>query len=179
MRLVFGIVGLLLGGAAQAQDLRYSFEWVGGGDYVMRGAFAYDPSLAGRRVIRETDLSCFEIAGFEGDQQVGRFALRMLTPDTTWVLSFDSVMQEFIVYGAGAAMPQAWNMDGAGFNCGSPGFGFNIGNAAQDLCVNGQLIFESQVEPSRPFPVERNEAHQFSPDACKPELLLGSLLKGG
>ena len=58
MRLVFGIVGLLLGGAAQAQDLRYSFEWVGGGDYVMRGAFAYDPSLAGRRVIRETDRSC-------------------------------------------------------------------------------------------------------------------------
>ena len=29
--MVFGIVGLLLGGAAQAQDLRYSFEWVGGG----------------------------------------------------------------------------------------------------------------------------------------------------
>lgn len=161
--------------AAQADSRTYRFEWVGGGGYVMQGALAFDSALSGKRLIFEKDLTCFEIVGFAEEKQIGRWALGMLTPDTTWRLTFDPHRAEFLVYGRETLMPQAWNMDGVGENCGTPGFGFNIGSAAQDLCVDGTLIVASQVAPPRPFPAKAAPGYRFSADACLTELLLGQL----
>jgi hypothetical protein len=70
-------------------------------------------------------------------------------------------------------MPQAWNMDGFGRNCGPGGFGFNIGGAAQDICVDGRLIVASQVPPPTPLAATPAPGLSFPPDACSGELLLG------
>lgn len=163
----------LITGAAAAQDARFRFLWQGAGDYTMRGALSFPADLLSQGVIHETDLSCFEIEGFLGAAPVGRWALGLLGPETSWTLTFDPAVSAFLVYGSGAAMPQAWNMDGAGYNCGPGGFGFNIGNAAQDLCIDGQLIFDSQVDPSQPFPAVRDDTLVFGENACRPEMLLG------
>lgn len=165
--------------AAAAQDARFRFVWQGGGGYTLRGAMSFPAELLSARQVHETDLSCFEIEGFSGAAPVGRWALGMLTPETTWTLTFDPAASAFVVYGPGAVMPQAWNMDGGGYNCGPDGFGFNIGNAAQDLCVDEQLIFDSQVDPSQPFPALRDDRLAFGEDACRPEMLLGALPRFG
>ncbi len=141
----------------------------------MSGAMSFDAALLGRKLVREDDMSCFQITGKSGEEQIGRWALGMLTLDTTWVLTFDPGTQEFVVFSELHPMPQAWNMNGFGENCGNPGFGFNIGNAAQDLCVDGALIVQSQVAPPTPFPVTRVGSVKFADDACRPEVLLSGL----
>jgi len=126
--------------AALADTAAYKFTWVGNGGYELRGIMAFDAALLSVSRVYETDVSCFEITGFKDEVQVGRWALGMLTPETTWT---------------------------------TPGFGFNIGSAAQDICVDGDLKFDSQVAPPRPFPAMPELAPKFSQDACRPEVLLG------
>ncbi|WP_253913271.1 hypothetical protein [Pseudoruegeria sp. HB172150] len=167
--------GGVLGGPAAAQSVAYRFEWVGEGGFVMRGGLSFPADLMGSQVVLEEDVDCFVIEGERDGQPLGRWALGMLEDDTTWMLTFDPVVEEFIVYGPEAPMPQAWNMDGLGYDCGAEGFGFNIGNAAQDLCVNGELMVASQVDPRRPFPVERDDNFAFPSDACHGTMLMSSL----
>lgn len=161
---------------AAADSGAYSFEWPGSGGYTMRGALSFDAALMGSQQVLETDVECFVIEGYHEGDPVGRWALGMLTEDTTWRLTFDPVTEEFVVWGPTAPMPQAWNMDGQGYNCGPEGFGFNIGNAAQDLCLNGDLVEESQVSPARPFPATRDDDFAFPSDACQGRMLMSGLL---
>ena len=171
-------LGLMTAGAA-AEPRTYVFTWAGAGGYTMSGAIAFDSAAAEGGLIFETAVDCFEITGFQDGAPVGRWALKQVTDETTWTLTFDITAEAFVVYGENAFMPQAWNMDGYGENCGPDGFGFNIGNAAQDLCLDGQLVFESQVDPSQPFPAERVETYAFSSDACLgPELISRAVLSG-
>lgn len=168
------VILLAWASTAQAESVSYSFEWQGNGGFVMRGAMSIPEELSMRDRIYESDVSCFEITGFQNDEKIGRWALGMLLPDTTWVLTFNPRGREFLVFGPETPMPQAWNMDGAGYNCGDPGFGFNIGSAAQDLCVDGELMFDSQVPPPQPFPVVWNPSPKFSRDACRPSVLMSA-----
>lgn len=69
-------------------------------------------------------------------------------------------------------MPQAWNMNGRGDNCGAGGFGFNLGSFAQDLCKDNTLIVDSQVSPFQTLPAERDDSYAFPPDACLEPALL-------
>ncbi len=163
-------------GPSAAQNATYRFEWTGSGGYSMRGALSFPAALVGERLVLEDDLECFAIEGYRDGQILGRWALGMLTEETTWTLSFDPAASAFVVWGPFAPMPQAWNMDGFGDNCGEGGFGFNIGNAAQDLCLDGALLRESQVEPSRPFPAERDDDYVLAGDACRGEVLMGALI---
>jgi hypothetical protein len=162
---IAALAALALAAPAAADSVSYRFAWEGGGGYRMEGAIAFDAGLLGAAEVRETDLQCFFIEGTRDGVPIGRWALGHLMPDTTWILTFLPAEGAFAVYGPGHLMPQAWNMDGAGRNCGAGGFGFNIGNAAQDLCRDNRLLFESQVPPSRPFPAERAEV-AFPADAC-------------
>lgn len=162
----------LTAGAAWAEPVTYRFDWQGSGGFAMAGVMQFDAAHLGKRLVIETDIACFAIEGTQDGVPIGRWALGMLEIDTTWTLTFDTLTQEFVSFGPNHQMPQAWNMDGAGFNCGDPGFGFNIGNAAQDICVNGDLMVASQVRPSRPFPVTRDDGAVLPEDACVPELLL-------
>lgn len=166
----------LSAGATSAEEARYRFEWQGGGGYVMRGGMSFDAELLGGGIVMASDLTCFFIEGSRDGDPVGRWALSMLNEETSWVLTFLPQSSEFAVFGEGAMMPQAWNMDGFGTDCGAGGFGFNIGDAAQDICLDGALITESQVDPYRPFPAAPAPDFDFPRDACRgPDLL--SLLK--
>jgi hypothetical protein len=163
---------LSLAGPAAAAELAYRFTWLGAGGYALTGALSFDARFAEAGLVGAGDLTCFVIEGRRDGQEIGRWALGALTPQTTWRLHFDPAAPGFVVEGQGIAMPQAWNMDGAGTDCGPGGFGFNIGNAAQDLCLDGRLLTASQIDPERPFPAEPAPGFAFPPDACRgPELL--------
>ncbi|WP_261395340.1 hypothetical protein [Salipiger bermudensis] len=165
----------LSAGATSAEEARYRFEWQGGGGYVMRGGMSFDADLLSGGIVMASDLTCFFIEGSRDGDPVGRWALSMLNEETSWVLTFLPQSSEFAVFGEGAMMPQAWNMDGFGTDCGAGGFGFNIGNAAQDLCIDGTLILASQVPPERPFPALRDDALSFPADACTGPLMMSAL----
>ena len=166
------ILALCLAAPAQASELSYSFLWQGAGGYAVRGALSYDALFGTGGIVRENELTCFVIEGLKDGEPIGRWALGDLTEDTSWKLTFDPARPAFVVEGEGVDMPQAWNMDGFGTDCGAGGFGFNIGNAAQDICLDGALIVESQVDPYRPFPVSPAPGFDFPRDACRgPDLL--------
>lgn len=169
----FGLT--LAGSAATAENVSYRFEWQGAGGYSMRGGMSFDAGFLGRSEVRAQDLSCFFIEGRRDGAPVGRWALSMLDEETSWVLTFLPREQAFAVWGPDQPMPQAWNMDGAGTDCGEGGFGFNIGNAAQDLCIDGRLVVLSQVAPDRSFPVTRDDAMTFPADACMGPMLMSGL----
>lgn len=175
--MIRGMALVLVGvaGSVAAEPVIHAFEWQGAGDYIVKGALEYDGALIMGRFVRDVDLSCFIIEGHKAGEPIGRWALTMLNEQTTWRLHFDPVAGRFVVDGEGIWMPQAWNMNGDGVDCGAGGFGFNIGNAAQDICVDNQLIFESQVAPDKAFPAVRVDDFEFPRDACKGPELLGLL----
>lgn len=158
-----GLFALWVPLAAFGQEFR--FEWQGAGGYSMRGAVSFAP-LDRKGIWTQDDVQCFEIEGFLGDQSVGRWALGMLDEDTRWLLEFDPETAQFLTPYETNSMPQAWNMTGLGDGCGEGGFGFNLGTGAQDICINDQLIIESQMPPPTPFPAIAAPGHLFSQDAC-------------
>jgi hypothetical protein len=46
---------------------------------------------------------------------------------------------------------QGWNANGDVTDCGTPGFGFNSGNFAQDICLNGAYVEASSIAPDTPL----------------------------
>ncbi|MBV7394898.1 hypothetical protein [Mameliella sediminis] len=162
-------------GNAAAEPVTYAFEWQGSGGYVVKGALQYDSDAVTGPFVREHDLACFVIEGRKEGDPVGRWALTMVNEQTSWRLHFDPATGSFVVDGQGVWMPQAWNMNGEGDDCGPGGFGFNIGNAAQDICVDDTLIFDSQVAPDVPFPAVRVEQFAFPGDACNAPAMLSLL----
>ncbi|WP_239520555.1 hypothetical protein [Pseudooceanicola aestuarii] len=162
-------------GQAQAGQAIYTFHWIGGNGYEMRGAMSFPDALAQTPQVIEHDVQCFQIAGTYQGAPLGHWGLGLLEEDSSWRLTFDPLAEAFAVFGAATPMPQAWNMDGAGTDCGTGGFGFNIGNAAQDLCHDGALLVPSQVPPGRPFAARRVERFEFAPHACRAPLLMSRL----
>ncbi|MBU2960938.1 hypothetical protein KO516_08945 [Citreicella sp. C3M06] len=160
---------------AAAEDIAYSFHWDGANGYELHGGMAFDEAFLSQPEVNARDLSCFFIEGRKDGAPIGRWALGMLSETTTWTLTYLPAREAFAVYSAQHPMPQAWNMDGDGVDCGKGGFGFNIGNAAQDLCLDGQLLLASQVPPDRPFPATLAPDMQFPPDACLGPNLLSAL----
>ncbi len=166
---------ILSAGAVDAETMTYAFEWHGGEGYTLKGAMEYQSEAVTGRFVTAQDLTCFVIEGRMEDTPLGRWALTMRNEETTWRLHFDPLTDSFLVDGQGIWMPQAWNMNGEGNNCGPDGFGFNIGNAAQDICLDNTLILESQAQPDRPFPAVRVSRYEFPRDACNAPALLGHL----
>lgn len=158
---------------ARADSVTYRFDWQGEGGYAMRGAVSFDP--ANGPLITADEVICFAIEGYKDARPIGRWALAGLLPDTHWRLHFDMRRDAFFVEGDGISMPQAWNMAGNGRECGRDGFGFNLGNIAQDLCLDDRLIVESQTDPFKPFPALRDDSYVFPRDACLGPALLSQL----
>ena len=174
LKLLLPFAAAAMATSAVAEEAIYRFGWTGAGGYRLQGAMAFDGKNAGP-VVRETDLTCFEIAGFKDDAPLGRWDLSMLAPDTSWRLHFFAPESRFLVEGEFTWMPQAWNMRGDGSGCGPGGFGFNLGNIAQDICVDDQVVLESQADPFQPFPAAQDPDYQFTQGACHGPLLLGAL----
>ncbi|CTQ49304.1 hypothetical protein [Jannaschia donghaensis] len=150
---------VILAFAGPAQAATHSFCWEGANDYRIEGFISYPDDAAG--VVTEDTVTGFGITGWRGGDYLGDWSLADRTPDTSFTLRFDTRTLSFPMGGYPQdGTYQEWNADGTATDCGDPGFGFNGGNRAQDLCVNGQFIDESGIAPDTPLTI--------SPDGGSP-----------
>ncbi|MGR3498727.1 MAG: hypothetical protein ACU0E9_07530 [Limimaricola soesokkakensis] len=164
MRLWPALLAALTAGPAQAVELH--FCWRGASGYSMTGMMRFPDALLQVARVTESDLTHFEITGWQDGVQIGGWSLDALRPETTWLLSFDPRAMRFPMPGIGVF--QAWNADGGVANCGDPGFGFNAGNAGQDVCVDNRFVSESTIPWWTPLTAS---SAPVSPDCDAPMVL--------
>ena len=146
--------------ATPAQAVTHGFCWRGSDGYRIEGFITYDEADADR-LLTEDDVLGFGITGWRHEAYLGRWSMKELTPETSWTLRFDPRTLSFPMGGfIENDTYQEWNADGFAEDCGNPGFGFNGGNRAQDLCVDGVFIDESGIDPDTPL--------EIAPDAADP-----------
>ena len=158
--------------AAPAQAVTHGFCWQGAAGYRIEGTISYPDGATG--VLTEDDLTAFAIAGWRGDAFLGRWSLADRTPATSVTIRFDAGALAFPMGGYREdGTYQEWNANGQADDCGDPGFGFNGGNRAQDVCVDGAFVDESGIDPGTPLAV--------APDAANPcgPLLMSALPRRG
>ena len=144
------LIAALLPVSATAANV--NFCWRGEGGYTMTGRMQIPDEKMFKAVVTEADVKAFKIAGYVHGQLLGTWDMRQVKPGTTWHLRFDPMGMTFLTGGSFAGThSQGWNADGNVQNCGSPGFGFNSGNYAQDICVNGTYVDTSSIDPATPF----------------------------
>ncbi|MCK0168662.1 hypothetical protein MWU52_13970 [Jannaschia sp. S6380] len=144
---------------APAGAATHGFCWIGAQGYRIEGFISYPDTATG--IVTEADVTGFGITGWRDDSYLGRWSLKDLTPDTSWTLRFDTDRLAFPMGGyVEDGTYQEWNANGFADDCGDPGFGFNGGNRAQDVCVDGVFIEESGIDPNTPLSI--------SPDASNP-----------
>jgi len=138
--------------ASQAHAVDFYFCWEGGNGYTMTGQMSITPAAINKPIVTQEDVIEFRIAGYQNGMLLGKWDMAAREEDDSWFLNYNPVTREFLTPGAlGLGVSQAWNADGTATDCGTPGFGFNLGNFAQDFCVNGLWIEESGMPPETPF----------------------------
>lgn len=140
----------LIGSQTHAVD--FYFCWQGANDYTMTGQMTINPVALNKPVVTQDDVLEFRIAGYQNGQLLGKWDMATRDADDSWVLNYDPGRSVFMTPGdVGLGVSQAWNADGTATDCGNPGFGFNLGNYAQDFCLNGVWVEESGMPPETPF----------------------------
>ena len=138
--------------ATQTHAVDFYFCWQGANDYTMTGQMSLAPGALNKPLVTEDDVTLFKIAGYKDGQLLGKWDMATREADDSWALNFNPARNAFMTPAEiGLGVSQAWNADGTAEDCGSPGFGFNLGNYAQDFCVNGIWIEESGMPPETPF----------------------------
>ena len=133
-------------------DTAWAFCWIGAAGYTMEGTIGYPDDATG--ILTEDDVTAFAITGYRDGVPLGSWSMAARAPETTFTLRFDADRLAFPTGGSRAmGTYQAWNADGTVDDCGDPGFGFNGGNNAQDVCVDGAFREESGVPPATPLQV--------------------------
>lgn len=159
--------------ALPVQAADFEFCWEGDNGYRMEGFMEVPDALLNRSLLTHADVTDFFIQGFKDDVPLGAWDLRQLTPTTRWNLSFDPRGMVFPTGGMhDSDKGQAWNAGGAADDCGDPGFGFNSGTNAQDLCVNNVWRTDSMISRYTRFPVFAAGTTNMD---CGGVALLGSL----
>lgn len=126
--------------------------WTGGSGYTMTGRMELPDSAMRKNLVTQDDISAFQITGYLNGNKIGAWDMRDRTPQTTWFLRFQPETLNFPVGGNfGSLVSQGWNANGNVTDCGNPGFGFNSGNYAQDVCVNGKYVRVSSIDPTTPL----------------------------
>ncbi len=142
----------LLATPSFAED--FEFCWEGENGYRMEGTMSVPDPLMNRSLLTHNDITEFFIVGFKDDIPLGTWDMRQVTETTSWNLSFDPRGMVFPTGGMhDSDKGQAWNAGGAADDCGDPGFGFNSGTNAQDLCVNNVWHTDSMINRYTRFPV--------------------------
>ena len=155
---------VLLSGPVAAET--HAFCWRGAEGYAVAGTISYPDGATG--VLTEADLTGFVIVGSRHGEMIGRWSLEDARPGAPVTIRFDADALAFPMGGdVAAGTYQAWNAGGLVTDCGAPGFGFNGGNRAQDVCIDGVFVEESGVPPATPLAI--------APD---PEAPCGPLLLG-
>ena len=153
MRLFF-LTFMAIQTAATAQAENFNFCWIGSNGYTMSGKFTVPDHLLTNKIITENELIDFKITGYHDGNFTGSWSMRQLNEQTTWHFRFDPVSMTLPTGGEFAASDsQGWNANGEVTDCGNPGFGFNSGSFAQDVCIDGEFILASSVAPDTPIHV--------------------------
>ena len=135
-----------------AQASAFYICWTGGAGYSLIGKMTLTTAALSKEMATQEDVTAFEITGYRNGIEIGAWNLRDRTVDTTWFLRFSPQTLTFPVGGDfGSLVSQGWNANGDVDDCGTPGFGFNSGNYAQDVCVNGKYIRVSSIDPDTPL----------------------------
>ncbi|WP_224816530.1 hypothetical protein [Hasllibacter sp. MH4015] len=132
---------------------QFQFCWVGANGYTMEGQITFPDALLDTGLITEADVTDFQIIGFLDGVAIGSWSLDQLTPETSWLLRFDTTNLQFPTGGIRSANSyQEWNANGRVNNCGAEGgFGWNGGNYAQDVCVDNVWVEDSSIDPNTPL----------------------------
>ena len=118
----------------------------------MTGRMSLPDDAMYRAIITEDDVTAFKISGYHKGRLIGTWDRRQAQPDTTFHLRFDPAGMTFLTGGRFASFAsQGWNANGNADNCGSPGFGFNSGDFSQDICLNGDYVEGSSIDPNTPL----------------------------
>ncbi|MFO8127909.1 hypothetical protein [Yoonia sp.] len=140
----------LLANSADAAD--FYFCWEGANGHTMTGQMSINPTALNKPIVTQDDVTLFRIAGYRDGQLLGKWDMASRDDDDSWFLNYDPARSVFMTPGEmGLGVSQAWNADGTATDCGTPGFGFNLGNFAQDFCLNGVWVEESGMPPETPF----------------------------
>ena len=138
--------------ATQAQAADFYFCWQGSNGFTMTGQMSIDPTAINKPLITQNDVTLFKIAGYQDGSILGKWDMATRAADDSWFLNYDPARRAFLTPGEmGLGVSQAWNANGNANDCGVPGFGFNLGNYAQDFCVDGRWVEESGMPPETPF----------------------------
>lgn len=138
--------------ASQGHAADYYFCWLGANGYTMTGQMTIDPVALNKPVVTQDDVTLFKIAGYLEGTLLGKWDMATRAPDTSWLLNFDPARRAFMTPGdVGLGVSQAWNANGDADDCGNPGFGFNLGDYAQDFCLNGVWVEDSGMPPETVF----------------------------
>jgi len=138
--------------STQAHAADFYFCWQGANGYTMTGQMTIDPAALNKPVVTHDDVSLFKIAGYQNGSLLGKWDMATRVEGASWFLNFDPARREFMTPGdLGLGVSQAWNANGDADDCGTPGFGFNLGNYAQDFCLNGVWVEASGMPPETPF----------------------------
>lgn len=140
--------------ATTAPAAEFEFCWEGANEYRMEGIMTVPDAALDQAIVTHDDVTGFFIQGFQNDVPIGAWDLSQLTVFTSWNLSFDPRGMVFPTGGMhNSPKGQAWNAGGRADDCGDPGFGFNSGTNAQDLCVNNVWRTDSMISRYTRFPV--------------------------
>jgi len=149
----------------------FVFCWEGANGYRMEGSMSVPEDRLSEPLLTHDDVTAFYIEGWQEDRYLGNWDLSRLTPVTSWNLSFDPRGMVFPTGGMhNSPKGQAWNAGGRADDCGDPGFGFNSGTNAQDLCVNNVWMTDSMINRYTRFPVFPAGSEDFT---CGGAPLLG------
>lgn len=149
---VFAFVAVLatVAGPVSAADL--FFCWKGSNGYTMTGEMRLPKGFSRMDIVTEDDLQAFRINGYFQGNHLGSWDMAHRGPNDTWHLRFDPVSMTFLTGDFFSTQrSQGWNANGGVQDCGNPGFGFNAGNHAQDICLNGTYVTESSIAPDTPL----------------------------
>lgn len=144
---------LCLTAAAPLQAAQFQFCWVGANGYTMEGVIGFPDALLDTGLITEAEVTEFRIIGFLDGIAIGAWNLDQRTPETSWLLRFDTRTLRFPTGGIRALDTyQEWNANGEVNDCGAVGgFGWNGGNYAQDVCIDNTWIEDSSIDPDTPL----------------------------
>ena len=138
--------------ATTVDAAEYYFCWEGENGYTMTGQMSLAAGAREKPIVTEDDVTEFRIAGYKDGILIGKWDHATRESDDPWFLTFDPERFAFFTPAElGLGVSQAWNAGGNANDCGSPGFGFNLGNYAQDFCLNGVWVEESGMPPETPF----------------------------
>jgi hypothetical protein len=152
------LAALLLAASATAavpsdDAARFQFCWTGANGFTMEGIIGFPAELLGTGIITQADITEFAIWGYHNGLPIGSWNMADRTTETSWTLFFDTRSIAFPMGGYFLEQSyQEWNANGQVNDCGAPGFGFNGGNWAQDVCIDNTWIEASSIDPDTPLP---------------------------